>query len=148
MGAKPSATEEQGSIPSLDGDADSAPPKESPRGFLQISRRQLTEEELSTPAARRFLIFEIERLDQECADHRPYIEQYHEQRVTIATLQEKIYKSRWSEILSTLCLTIGSIGLGAAPSYLSVTSLQADGYALLGLSVVLVLGGIASRIWK
>jgi hypothetical protein len=148
VAARLSATDEQGSIPSPSEEDDAAPPKESPRGFLQTSRRELTEEELSTPAARRFLIFEIERLDKECVDHRQYIEQYHDQRVIIATLEEKIHRSRWSEVLSTLCISAGSVGVGAVPSYLTAPNMQSYGYVILGVSSILILAGVASRIWK
>ena len=64
-GTKSSATDEAGSTPTTEGVPSSAEVKESARGFLNLSRRALSEEELSTPAARRFLIFEIERLDRQ-----------------------------------------------------------------------------------
>lgn len=60
-----SETEEGGSTPI---ELSQAPPetKESMRSFLAQARRSLSEEELATPAARRFLIPEIERLDERC----------------------------------------------------------------------------------
>jgi len=84
---KPSATEETGSTPLSPTIAADGETKETPRGFLSVARRNLTDEELSAPAARRFLIAEIERLDQLCTTHDGIITEYHDQRVIIARLQ-------------------------------------------------------------
>jgi hypothetical protein len=145
---KLSATEEAGSTPSPTPSNAIGEVKESPRGFLQVSRRALSEEELSTPAARRFLIFEIERLDQQCSDYQGYAEKYHDQRVLIAALEENQKTSRWNEILSFVCLTVGAAGLGSAPSYLSIQNTSNFGWIILVLSMVLVGVGVASRVWK
>jgi hypothetical protein len=145
---KLSATEDVGSTPTTFIGVGKAPEEKEPaRGFLQPSRRALSEEELSTPAARRFLIAEIERLDQECQESKEF-QKYHDQRVTIAALEVVVRASRWNEILSSICLAIGSAGLGAAPSYVTIPSLAAFGWIIFGLSTVLVAGGVASRIWK
>jgi hypothetical protein len=109
---KPSATEEAGSVPVSPGTAATADIKETPRSFLVVARRNLTDEELATPAARRFLIAEIERLDQLCTEYQGIVTEYHEQRITIARLQESARPSRWVEILSSVCLAIGAAGVG------------------------------------
>jgi hypothetical protein len=143
-----SATEESGSTPIENPDAPGNETKESPRGFLQVGRRNLTQEELSHPAVQRFLIFEIERLDRACADTGGYVELYHDQRVTIASLSENVKVSRKNDILSSLCLAIGSAGIGAAPSIIGLKEGGIPG-ALVGIfSAVLLLGGIASRMIK
>jgi hypothetical protein len=144
----PSATEETGATPVAPEEIAAGERKEPARGFLQAARRGLSEEELSTPAARRFLIAELERLDELCVSNQSYVEKYHDQRVTIATLTEAGKTSRWNEILSFLCLSIGSAGLGAAPSYLGVPGAERYGLVFLGLSILLIIGGVASRVWK
>jgi len=143
-----SATEEAGAIPIAPAEIAATETKEATRGFLQAARRGLSEEELSTPAARRFLIAELERMDEQCVSTQIYVERYHEQRVDLAKLTANTQTSKWNEILSFVCLSVGSAGLGAAPSYLSVPGAERFGLVFLGLSVVLVIAGVASRVWK
>jgi hypothetical protein len=145
---KLSSTEEAGSTPTPTGEGKPPEAKEPARGFLQLRRRALSEDELSTPAARRFLIFEIERLDQQCQEIQEFVQKYHDQRVIIASLEVSVKASRWNEILSSTCLAVGSAGLGAAPSYVALPTMAFFGWIIFGLSAVLVAGGVASRIWK
>jgi hypothetical protein len=143
-----SATEETGSTPLSSAAAAAGDAKETPRSFLSVARRNLTDEELSAPAARRFLIAEIERLDQLCMDHEPIISSFHEQRVTIAELRAAAHPARWVEILSSICLIVGSAGLGAAPSYFAIPNAQPVGLVVVCLSAILVVGGIAPKVWR
>lgn len=143
-----SATEETGSTPLSSAAAAVSDTKETPRSFLNVARRNLTDEELAAPAARRFLIAEIERLDQLCMEHEPIISSFHEQRVLIAELQATARPARWVEILSSICLAVGSAGLGAAPSYFSIPSAKPVGLVVVCLSTILVVGGIAPKVWK
>lgn len=143
-----SVTEETGATPIAPEEIGAAETKEAPRGFLKAARRTLSEEELSTPAARRFLISEIERLDQICADNQGFVTKYHDQRVIIATLTETGKKSRRNEILSLLCFSIGCAGIGAAPAYLVIPNAQHFGWVVFGLSAILVIGGLVLKEWK
>src|SRR5438046_1823242 len=118
IGQESSATEEAGAEP-VKTTAGGAT-KEPPRGFLAVARRNLTEEELASPAVQRFLIAEIERLDQLCTDQESFVGRFHDQRVQIASLTEQSRRSRWNEILFALCLSIGSAGIGAAPGYFAI----------------------------
>ena len=145
---QPSATEEAGSTPLSSAAVAAADAKETPRSFLSVARRNLTDEELAAPAARRFLIAEIERLDQICTENQVIVTEYHEQRVTIAKLQETTKPARWIEILSSICLAIGSAGLGAAPSYFSIPSATSVGVVVVALSAILLVAGIAPKVWK
>jgi hypothetical protein len=147
-GKHPSATEETGATPIALAELAASEAKEAPRAFLKAARRGLSEEELSSPAARRFLIAELERMDELCNTNQKYLEQYHDQRVVIATLTEASKVSRWNEILSFVCLSIGSAGIGAASSYLGLAGAEKYGLVIFGLSAVLVGVGVASRIWK
>ncbi len=142
-GYESSATEETGATALVLSET-----KEASRSFLQVGLRALNEEELSSSAARRFLLYEIERLDKICAKSEIFIEKYHDQQVEIATLTEAGKISRWNEILSFICLSVGSAGIGAAPSYISVPGVEKVGWFILGLSVILVGAGIMSRVWK
>lgn len=149
MASKPSsASDERGSTP-IPSDVDPASrAKEPARAFLDPARRALSEAELSVPAVRRFLIDEAERLDQECSELRPYVGKYHDQRVEIAVLTAENRSSKWIEVLSSICLAIGSALFGAAPSYFSIKEGFAVGVALLIASAVLIVGGIAPKVFK
>jgi hypothetical protein len=144
----PSPTDEAGAVPA----AESAPagePKEASRSFLQSSRRALSEEELSVPAVRRFLIYEVERLEAQCKDQLEVVVKYHDLRVEMASVKALDRANRWLEILSSVCLAIGSAGLGAAASYMSLPGTPYYiGWILLVLASLLVVVGVASRIRK
>src|SRR6266481_2396193 len=106
-----SATEETGALPTTT-EGSGRTPKAPAREFLYVARRNLTEAELASPGVQRFMIAEIERLDQLCAEHEGIITQYHDQRVTIATLTEQTKSVRWNQILFVMCLSVGSAGIG------------------------------------
>lgn len=141
-----SATEESGSIALPPGTIVES--KEPTRAFLQSGRRNLKEEELDSPAVRRFLIAEIERLDQACSDSKEFEQKYHEQRVEIASLTEGSKRSVSREVLSTICISVGFAGLGAAPNYLWVAGVERFVWIVIGLAVVLIAGGIVTKAWK
>lgn len=143
-----SATDERGSVPIPSAVVVATQAKEPARAFLQLGRRTLSEDELASPAARRFLIDEMERLDQICADLKVYEGRYHDQRVEIATLTVEQRKSRWIEILSAVSLSLGSAGLGAAPSYLTLNGGSTLGVMLAIASGILIVAGIAPRVFK
>ncbi len=86
-----SATDERGSVPIPAHVAAETQAKEPARAFLQSARRDLSDDELATPAARRFLIVDLERLDDRCAQLQSYEQRFHDQRVTIATLTPSGY---------------------------------------------------------
>lgn len=140
-----SATEDTGSTPV--GDATGVA-KEQPRGFLASGRRNLSEEELGAPGVRRFLIFEIERLDTQCVELRQVERDHSELRVEHAKLQASARSSRLNELVSFVCLTVGSAGLGAAPSYMSLKGAEGVGWVVVIGSALLVIAGIASRVFR
>jgi hypothetical protein len=140
-----SATDEVGAVPTITQETAS---KEEPRGFLRSGRKNLTEEDLSTAAARRFLIAEIERLDQSCSDLRGIERKYNDLRVEHATLKEATKASLWFEILSYFCFSIGTAGVGTAPSYFAITNGNGIAWTVLIGSGVLMIVGLAARVFK
>jgi hypothetical protein len=70
-----SATEETGAIPIQPDQTVVGEPKASARSFLQAARRNLTEQEASSPAGIRWLTHDVERLDQECSSLRAQVEE-------------------------------------------------------------------------
>jgi len=57
--------------------------------FLKKAYRDLDESELATPAVVRFLLAEIDRLNGEIAELKPYREQSHNLDKRVAILEEK-----------------------------------------------------------
>jgi hypothetical protein len=141
-----SATEESGSTPIGAARVDGT--KQEPRRFLDRARRDLSEEELGTPAARRFLIAEIERLDEQCAEARSTHKDYNDLRVEHAKLAEQNRQSRWNEILSFVCSTMGAVGIGAAPGYLSLEGAGQTGTVIVVGSALLIVTAVLARIFK
>ena len=143
-----SPTEDTGSV-LVDNDAtEQGVSKEQPRDFLKVGRKNLNEDELASPAARRFMIAEIERLDAECVALRNMGEKFTELRVRYATLEATDRHHRWLEILSSASIAAGSAGLGAAPSYLAIDGVHGIGWTFVIGSGVLVGVGILSRVFR
>jgi hypothetical protein len=91
------------------------------RAFMKAARKDLSEEDLSTPAARRFLLDELERLDIEVSELQEFRSRYYEASTKISVLEERQIRSSATEIMSNLCLTVGSAMLGASPSLITAT---------------------------
>ena len=154
-----SPTEETGATPVAAAGTSGPAAKSSARDFLQAARRDLTDDEASSAAGRRWLIYEIERLDTDCADARSEIrdlrdkhdalrERHNEQKVELETLKARRETTTRNEILAYLAFAIGSAGIGAAPSYFSVSGAATLSYVVLAASSLLLLGGLGLRVWK
>jgi len=139
-----SATEEAGSVPSQDSGA--SLPKQPRTAFLATARRNLSEKELAAPGVRRFLISEIERLDDQVSELRPFVERYYELRADKAAIDAKLKGSRLNDTLSAVCLSAGSAGIGAATKYLPLD--VPTGLVLLSVAGLLVLAGIVAKVFK
>lgn len=140
-----SATEESGSTPV--GSA-GVQPKQQPRRFLDVAKRDLSEEELASPAARRFLIAEIERLDDECADVKAAQRELLALKVENATLRESGKKDTWKERLSFVSSTVGAAGIGAAPSFIGTAATAQAGWIIAIGAALLVIVAVWSRLAK
>jgi hypothetical protein len=116
--------------------------KEMPRDFLRVGRKVLTEQDLATPAARRFMIAEIERLDADCDDLKKIAQHYHDLRADFAAIRESHNSSKLIDVLSAVLLAVGSAGLGAAPGYLSVHGAESIGWTFVIGSALLVAGAV------
>jgi hypothetical protein len=138
-----SPTEETGAVPI---EQPGAVSKQSPRAYLNSARRNLSEDELRSPGAIRLLISESDRLEDRCASLEVTAAAYHDLRVEKAVLEAKSRASKWHEVLSGICLATGSAGIGVSFRLLALDT--ASGTGVLIVSVLLVLIGIASKVWK
>src|SRR5215216_5747826 len=88
--------------PASESDYKIAPSK--PRRSISKLRRELDEVELTTPAALRFLLDDIDRLDREVTELEGYRERFHEVDKQKAVLEQKSKESRSADITFAVCL--------------------------------------------
>ncbi len=111
------------------------------QAFSRI-RRELSEEELATPAVQRMLVAEMERLDEETIDLRDYRERYYVAERGEAILEERLKKNKAADIVFGVTLSVGAAALGYAPA---LWNNQPSGAIAIVFGVVLILSGIAAR---
>ncbi|PLX89516.1 MAG: hypothetical protein C0618_01025 [Desulfuromonas sp.] len=122
----------------------SVTPHKGRRAFINV-RRELSDEELSSPAVQRMLIDDIERLEKEKFELSEYQERFHESDKRAAILEEQVKKSLSQEVVFGVCLTVGAASLGYAPA---VWSSPPSGWLAIAFGIILIGGGIASRVVK
>ena len=118
--------------------------KKGRRSFAKM-RRELSEDEFSSPAVGKLLIDEIERLETDNSSLSDYRDRYYRADKAVGVLQEKQKVQVSGEIIFSVCLTIGAalIGLSA-----SEWSSQPTGWIMVSSGVVLFICGIASKFVK
>ena len=143
-----SATEEAGSVPIAAADVAATAAKEPLHAFLGAARRDdLTADELASPGTLRYLISDLERLNGRCLGLEGVEKTYNDLRVQHARLEERANSSKWSGLLSDACLSIGSLALGAAPSYMGLHGAESAGFGVLAGAAVLIVFGVFAK-WR
>jgi hypothetical protein len=84
--------------------------------FARI-RRELSEDELATPAVQRMLLSEVERLERVETEFVAVRAQFHAVDKRASVLEERHRKWTATEVLATACVAVGSVMLGYAPSF-------------------------------
>jgi hypothetical protein len=108
-------------------------------------RRELTDEELASPAVQRMLLDEIERLDDALVAHFQYRNKFHACDKQLGMLQEK-FKSKISvEIIHAACIAVGGAAVGYGTSNWGV---QPAGWLALVFGAVLLIAGVVARAVK
>lgn len=110
--------------------------------FLRVAKRDLREDELDSPAARRFMLADIDRLAAECAEHRREIKRLHELDKDCAVLRVEYSALQRSNRIGTIIFGLSSVGAGAAPSYIEVSPV---GWVFL---ILFLMGMVASGFGK
>ncbi len=122
-----------------------APPATKKRRSFSKMRRELNEEELSTPAVQKLLLDDIERLESENSSLSKYRDKYYQAKEAAAILEEKGKNNTAIETMFGVCLTVGAAALGFVPS---LWSSQPHGWVIAILGAALIIGGIASKVVK
>lgn len=134
--------EEKPDVEPEDSQTHAEPP--SPKGRQSFSkvRRELTEEELSSPVAQRILLDELDRLDNEAMELRSFQERFHAADKRAGILDEKLKRHTALEIISSGALVAGALALGYAPK---VWDTGPTGPILIVIGVVLIASGIWAK---
>ena len=126
------------------GPKSAVPSTAAPKGRQSLSkvRRELSDEELATPAVQRMLIEEVERLESERIELREFRDRFYLADKRADILQERVKRATAEDIIFGLCLTVGSAVLGYAPT---LWAHQPSGYFALIIGALLIVGAIAFR---
>lgn len=116
----------------------------SRRSFAKL-RRELSDEELASPAVQRMLIDEIEQLDLARIEGQQYRGRFHDADKQCAILQERFKTKVSVEILHVGCVTVGAAALGYAPS---IWSSQPTGWIVAIFGGLLIVAGLAAKAVK
>jgi hypothetical protein len=106
-------------------------------------RKELSEEELSQSGVHKFLINEIERLEESEGELSLFRERFYKADKTAAVLQENLKTNTASEILYSLCVAIGASMLGLT---VGLWEFKPYGYISLGIGISLLVLAIISKI--
>ena len=109
--------------------------------FSRVTRR-LTEEELLTPAGLRFLLDESERLHTEAAELQKFRDRYYQAEKARAILEQKLRVSLAQDVTFGLCLSVGTLLWGVAPS---IWGTPPFGLVLMLVGATLILCGIIAK---
>lgn len=109
------------------------------KSFAKL-RRELSDEELSSPAVQRMLLDEIERLDAEREELVSFRKKFHDSDKRAAILEEKFKTKISIEIIHLACMTVGAAAIGYAPSQKGLTAWIFGG--------ILIVAGIVARVVK
>jgi hypothetical protein len=126
-----------------------APPQGGPSDYPSKGRpsfarlrRELSDEELSSPAVQKLLLDEIERLERDCTDLRGFRDRYYEASQDRAVLKEQMKAATSLEVLYVGCLTIGSAALAFSPT---LWDKQPAGWIVLVFGIVLLAGALLTK---
>ncbi|MBU0914151.1 MAG: hypothetical protein KKF22_16585 [Gammaproteobacteria bacterium] len=107
-------------------------------------KRQISEEDLQSPAVQRILLGEVDKLERKVGYLEMFIDRYHISDKKAAILEEKLKSVRADEVLYGLCLTIGSAIIGLSSMVWSI----GYGGIVIVIGSVLLLGGLISKVIK
>jgi hypothetical protein len=110
-----------------------------PRNALSRVIREVSDEELSSPGARKLLIDKLDNLELQVAELTPYRERFHEADKQVAVLQARFRKSTASEILYGFALAAGAALISLASSAWT-TLPYSSAFLVLGIALMLSAG--------
>lgn len=107
-------------------------------------RREITEEDLESPAVQRILLSEVDKLQSQVADLEVVQGKFHVSDKKSAILEEKLQSSNSHEILYSVTITIGSVIIGLSPTIWD----KQYGWIAIAIGSFLIIGGVISKAIK
>jgi hypothetical protein len=108
-------------------------------------RRELSEEELASPAVQRLLLDDIDRLEGELNQLGEFRARFHECDKHCGILQQRVKIHLAQEVVHLSCFSVGSAAIGYA---YNLWHHQPAGWIALAFGVVLVGMGIAAKVLR
>jgi hypothetical protein len=137
-------------VPSSDAQPDEAGSKpivgdETPKSHRAFSRlkRELSDEELSSPGVQKLLLDYLAQADDENATLKSYRDRFHDADKRNGVLEEKLKTNAATEMISVGSLAVGAAALGYAPSLWSTPH---GGLFALAFGTVLIVVGILAKV--
>jgi hypothetical protein len=109
-------------------------------------RRELSDDELSSPAVQRLLIDEIERLEKENGELKIFRDDYHQADKNLGIMAEKSKIVIAQDVIFGVCLSVGSGLIGLVPSVWETGKYV--GPMMLVFGGVLIIGGIGTKLLR
>jgi hypothetical protein len=119
--------------------------EESPKSHRAFSRlkRELSDEELSSPGVQKLLLDYLAKADDEIATLKSFRDRFYESDKRHGVLEEKLKINTSAEVISLGSLAVGSAALGYAPSLWSTAH---GGPIAIAFGMVLILAGIGAKV--
>lgn len=119
-------------------------PRPAPKGRQSLAkmRRELSDDELASPAVQRLLVDEVERLERHNTELSGYRDRYHDADKRCGVLEVKARGAAATEILFGIALSVGAGMIGHATA---IWDSQPAAGVLVAFGVVLTIGGVVAR---
>jgi hypothetical protein len=120
-------------------------PLQEPKARRAFSRlkRELTDEELTSPGVQKMILDSLERSEEEAAELKRFRDKFYESDKRNGVLEERFRTKIALEVISTGCVAIGAASLVYAPE---AWKSQPDGWFALAFGIVLTLVGIFAKV--
>jgi len=123
--------------PEIGGSPTQPPPKLA--SALSSIRRELTDEELSSPGARKLLIDRLDQTEIQVVELKDFRDRFHAADKQVAVLTEKTKQDTAAEVLYGIALSVGALLIGLAQS---AWKFQPFGWISLLVGIALMLGAV------
>ena len=112
------------------------------RKALSRLKRELSEEDLSTPGVQKMLVEELERAEEENNELKTFRDKFNTADKELAVSKEKLKGWTSLEMISTACIAVGAAALVYVPE---AWKNQPDGWIALIFGVVLTFIGVLAK---
>jgi hypothetical protein len=120
-------------------------PTTGKRQSVRNIARQLTDDDLGQLGVVKLIIENLDRAELECETLQVYVEKYHQADKNCGIYEERAKTSTAIEVAFAVFVGLGCAIIGLVPSFWDQTS---RGPLALGIGILLVVGGIVTRVIK